>query len=208
LRAMGRWGTLPVLAAAVLLLAAVAEGQCPMKEQFNSCVQDANTRYVEATKGLDTTEPCFKLRACEFLKDVYLCVEGGARAQSFGKRGLVSCCKEDGPSAGGDLSPTDMSKAIAEKIEQLRPFGIFNDSPTLNKCDAINPCSGARNSTASAQPDFVQRAPRITYPCCPFEQASVFSRAVGGPRGCCRSADCSLCNNPVADYVLDNTCVH
>lgn len=162
----------------VLSVAALADGQqCPTKEEFDACAATAAQQYQRATDGMDKTSACFKKRACEYLKDVYFCVMGD------------SCCpyQEEDPKNG--IEHTDLQKHIRQTItnanNQLRPLGV------LQECDAVDPCEPVPSSS-----------PALPAGCCPLARGALDQQRV-----CCRSADCSMCDNAVGQYVLDNQVV-
>ena len=107
---MARCGFSIFIAAAALLLAAVADGQCPSEDQFGACVDAAKFRYDQAIVGIDASTTCFKARSCEFLKDTYMCAVD------------ISCCSEA------------VLAKIAGVDDQMRPLGVFQT------CDAVNMC--------------------------------------------------------------------
>ena len=67
-----------IVVLAVASLAAVADGQvgCMRGPEFEACVGNATKLYNAAKElTLDPKSSCSKTRACEYLKDVYGCVQ-------------------------------------------------------------------------------------------------------------------------------------
>jgi len=163
---------------AVLSVAALADGQqCPTKEDFSSCAVVASEQYKKATDGVDRTSTCFKKRACEYLKDLYFCAAGDA------------CCPNQDEDRKNGITHTDAEKHIRETLleanSQLRPLGV------LQACDAVNPCVAGPLSE-----------PALPAGCCPMAKGALDSQRV-----CCQSPDCSMCDNTVGQFVLDNQIV-
>ena len=162
-----------------LSVASLADGQqCPTKEEFDNCTAAASEQYKKATAGVVQTSSCFKKRACEYLKDLYFCAVDN------------SCCPDQDEDLKNYIEHTDIEKHIRSTIlaanSQLRPLGV------LQECDAVDPCKPFVESSSSALPAG----------CCPMAKG-----ALDAQRVCCRAADCSMCNNAVGQYVLDNEVV-
>jgi hypothetical protein len=75
----------------------------------------------------------------------------------------------------------DVSTTYDRMLGEVRPLGV------LQVCDAINPC------------DPTARPRAMPAGCCPTQPG-----ALSAQRVCCRSADCSLCNKTMGQYVLNN----
>jgi len=111
------WRSAAVLVVlAVASLAAVADGQvgCPSGPAFEACVGNATKLYNAAKElTLDPKSSCSKTRACEYLKDVYGCVQH------------KDCCNKT----------ATVLKTLAAVEAQVRPLGVFQ------VCDAIDVCA-------------------------------------------------------------------
>ena len=105
-----------IVVLAVASLAAVADGQvgCMRGPEFEACVGNATKLYNAARElTLDPKLSCSKTRACEYLKDVYGCIQH------------KECCNKT----------ATVLKMIDEVEAKVRPLGVFQ------VCDAINVCA-------------------------------------------------------------------